>query len=113
MGYSITSSLNKRYILHQRATQLYLWGLPIVGMICDIWEQSPGDYGIFGPNDGRGDLVAVVRPSTPADRVPDRNDDLRILEICSDQCYWLFRLVGTLEEVKAFMGNPDSVSTAL
>jgi len=151
---------------HQRATQLYLWGLPIVGMtrwhtgylnnykdydynkivavktfnerrgvltanettdyfwgfgntrksavileippgvavgmICDMWEQSPGDYGIFGPNDGKGDLVAVVGPNTPADMVPEQSDDLRILEIGTDQTYWLFRLVGTPDEVKAF-----------
>ena len=151
---------------HQRATQLYLWGLPIVGMtrwhtgylnnykdydynkivavktfnerrgvltanettdyfwgfgntrksavileippgvavgmICDMWEQSPGDYGIFGPNDGKGDLVAVVGPNTPADMVPEQSDDLRILEIDTDQSYWLFRLVGTPDEVKAF-----------
>jgi hypothetical protein len=134
---------------HQRATQLYLWGLPIVGMtrwhlgyvanypdydynkivavktfnerrgmltanettdyfwgfgntrksavileippgvavgmINDMWEQSPGDYGVFGPNDGKGDLVAVVGPNTPADMVPERNDDLRIMEIGTDQ----------------------------
>lgn len=154
---------------HQRATQLYLWGLPIVGMtrwhtgylnnykdydynkivavktfnerrgvltanettdyfwgfgntrksavileippgvavgmICDMWEQSPGDYGIFGPNDGKGDLIAVVGPTTPQDMVPEASDELRILKIDTDQCYWLFRLIGTPEEVKAFTGK--------
>jgi hypothetical protein len=154
---------------HQRATQLYLWGLPIVGMtrwhlgmvdnypdydynkivavktfnerrgiltanettdyfwgfgntrdsavileippgvavgmINDMWEQSPGDYGIFGPNGGAGDLVAVVGPNTPAEMVPERSDDLRIMEIGTDQTFWLFRLVGTPEEVDVFTQN--------
>ena len=54
---------------------------------------------------GEIEAVRLVGPNTPADRVPDRNDDLRIFEIWTDQCYWLFRLVGTPEEVKAFTGK--------
>jgi hypothetical protein len=46
----------------------------VVGMICDMWEQNRGDYGVFGPNNGNGDLLAVVGPNTPADMVPERND---------------------------------------
>ena len=114
---SVRTFNERRGILTANETTDYFWGfgntrksavileIPpgvAVGMICDMWEQSPGDYGIFGPNDGKGDLVAVVGPNTPADMVPERSDELRILEIGTDQCYWLFRLVGTSDEVKAF-----------
>ena len=29
----------------------------MVGMIVDMWQQSPSDFGIFGPNDGRGGTI--------------------------------------------------------
>jgi len=117
---AVKSFNERRGILTANETTDYFWGfgdtrksavvleIPpgvAVGMICDMWEQSPGDYGIFGPNDGKGDVVVVTGPNTPADMVPERNDERRVLKVSTDQCYWLFRLVGTDEEVKRLTTN--------
>ena len=37
----------------------------IVGMINDMWQQSPADVGAFGYNAGRGGTHIIIGPNTP------------------------------------------------
>ena len=170
-GFPAPGEAEKIYDLmdHQRATQLYLWGLPItamigwhlgnvenypdydfnsvvevtrfnerrgvlttnettdyywgfantresalmleippgtaVGMLVNMWQESPGDIGVFGPNAGRGGKWVVIGPNTPAEMIPERSDDVRVLNVDTDHVYYLFRLVGEPEEKERLISN--------
>jgi hypothetical protein len=105
----------RRGILTANETTRYFWGfgntrdgaliikIPeglSVGMIVDMWEQSPTDVGIFGPNAGKGDDLVIVGPNTPSDQIPEPGDGQDVYKLDTDQAYYLLRMLGTDEEVE-------------
>jgi hypothetical protein len=77
----------------------------IIGMFNDMWEQSPSDIGIYGPNAGRGGRHVIFGPNTPRDAAPDQStvgDDYKIHQLSTDRGLLLMRVTGsTPEEVEA------------
>jgi hypothetical protein len=76
----------------------------IVGMIVDMWEQSPTDIGIYGPESGKGATFVIVGPNTPQEMIPEPQgvfDDFRIVNIDTDRGGILMRVLGTKKEVDA------------
>lgn len=117
---SVTTFNERRGILTANETTDYLFGFgntlegavtleippgPLVGMLVDMWQQSPGDVGIFGPNSGKGGTVVLVGPNTPANKVPERADGVRVLNVETDQFMMVFRLAGKPDEVKRMRKN--------
>jgi len=47
-------------------------GATMVGMMVDMWQESPSDVGIFGPNRVGGGKHVIVGPNTPPEAVPER-----------------------------------------
>ncbi len=71
-----------------------------VGMIDDMWQQSPSDVGVFGPNAGRGGTHVIIGPSTPAEKVPEPADGQRLHHVGTDRVFYVLRAIGTRDEVK-------------
>ena len=105
----------RRGVLTANETTHYYWGFGntrdaalmievpeglAVGMIVDMWLQSPTDLGVFGPNAGKGDNLVIVGPNTPADGIPEPADGQDVYKIGTDQVYYLMRMLGTPEEVE-------------
>ncbi len=105
----------RRGVLTANETTRYFWGFGnthdaalivkvpeglAVGMIVDMWQQSPTDLGIFGPNSGKGDHLVIVGPNTPAEQVPEPADGQDVYKIGTDQVYYLMRMLGTPEKVE-------------
>ena len=112
---SVTTFNERRGILTANETTDYLFGFgntsegavtieipkgPLVGMLVDMWQQSPGDVGLFGPNSGNGGTAVIVGPNTPADKIPENADGVRVLRIETDQFMMVFRLAGNPKQVK-------------
>lgn len=111
----VKSFNERRGVLTANETTHYYWGFGntrdaavmldvppglAVGMIVDMWQQSPTDLGIFGPNAGKGDNLVIVGPNTPADAIPAPEDGQDIHRISTDRVYYLMRMLGTPEEVE-------------
>ncbi len=64
-----------------------------------MWQQSPGDVGIFGPNAGRGGTHVIVGPNTPASAVPERTDGQLVHHITTDRVFFVLRALGDEDEV--------------
>ncbi len=113
---SVTRFNERRGILTANETTDYFFGFSntrdaavildippglFVGMIDDMWQQSPSDVGVFGPNAGAGGTHVIVGPSTPSDEVPAPADNLLMHRVETDRVFYVLRAIGTLEEVKA------------
>ena len=48
----------------------------IIGMVIDMWQESPTDIGIFGPNGGKGGRHIIIGPNTDLSLVPDMKDKM-------------------------------------
>jgi hypothetical protein len=111
----IKSFNERRGVLTANETTHYYWGFGYtrdaavmlevppalaVGMVVDMWQQSPTDLGLFGPNAGKGDNLVIVGPNTPADAIPAPADGQDIHRISTDRVYYLMRMLGTPEEVE-------------
>jgi hypothetical protein len=98
----IKSFNERRGVLTENETTHYYWGFGntrdaavmlevppglAVGMIVDMWQQSPTDLGLFGPNAGKGDNLVIVGPNTPADAIPAPADGQDIHRISTDRVY--------------------------
>jgi hypothetical protein len=74
----------------------------VIGMIDDVWQESPSDIGIFGPNKGRGGTHVIIGPNTPQHMQPDPHelgDDFNIVNINTNRGIVLARVSGgTIEE---------------
>jgi hypothetical protein len=70
-------------------------------MIVDMWQQSPSDVGVFGPNAGNGGTHVIVGPNTPADRVPEPADGQSVHRVVTGRVFFVLRAIGTPKEVKA------------
>ncbi len=70
-----------------------------------MWEQSPVDLGISGPNSGKGDKLVIVGPNTPAEAIPEPANGLDVHKISTDQVYYLIRMLGTPAEVEKAINN--------
>jgi hypothetical protein len=105
----------RRGVLTANETTHYFWGFGntsdaalilevpeglAVGMVNDMWQQSPTDLGIFGPNAGRGDHLVIVGPNTPADKIPEPADGQDVHRIDTNQVYYLMRMLGKPEDVE-------------
>ena len=69
----------------------------VIGMIDDMWQESPSDIGIFGPNGGRGGKHIIIGPNTPQAMQPDPHkigDDFNVLKINTDRGIVLARVAG-------------------
>ncbi len=69
----------------------------VVGMVIDMWQESPTDIGIFGPFSGNGGKHILVGPNTPAQMRPDPQklgDDYQIHEVGTDRGVILARVAG-------------------
>ena len=117
---SITRFNERRGLLTANETTDYLFGnsdtrnaavivdIPagtIVGMPVDMWQQVPADYGLFGPNAGRGGVHIIIGPNTPAETIPEPADNQTIHHIGTDRIWQVFRVIGTPEEIKKMSGN--------
>jgi hypothetical protein len=117
---SITTFNARRGLLTSNETTEYLFGssntrneavivdVPagtIVGMPVDMWQQVPADYGVFGPNAGRGGVHIIIGPNTPAETIPEPADNQTIHHIDTDRVWHVFRVIGTPEEVKKMKGK--------
>ena len=71
----------------------------MVGMIVDMWQESPSDVGIFGPNRGSGGIHVIVGPNTPSEAVPDPGDGVLVHRIGTDRVMYVLRAIGTPAEV--------------
>lgn len=113
---SVTRFNERRGILTANETTDYFFGFAntrdaavileipkglFVGMVDDMWQQSPSDVGVFGPNAGNGGTHVIVGPNTPADRVPESADGQSVHRVVTDRVFFVLRAIGTLEEVKA------------
>jgi hypothetical protein len=113
---SVTSFNERRGILTANETTDYFFGFSdtrdsavaltippglFVGMIVDMWQESPSDVGIFGPNGGNGGTHVIVGPNTPADQVPAPDDNIIVHQVDTDRVFYVLRAIGTTEEVKA------------
>ncbi len=111
---SVTTFNARRGILTANESTDYFFGLSdtrdaatvlvipeglMVGMIVDMWQQSPSDVGIFGPNAGRGGTHVIVGPNTPAAAIPGPADDQLVHHIASDRVFFVLRALGDDEEV--------------
>ncbi len=77
----------------------------MVGMIVDMWQQSPSDVGIFGPNAGKGGTHVIIGPNTPADAIPEPGDNQLVHHVGTDRVLYVLRAIGTPEEVEALSGQ--------
>jgi len=108
----------RRGILTANETTDYFWGgsntkdgavvieIPeglTVGMIDDMWQQGITDIGLFGPNAGNGGTHVFVGPNTPSDLIPEVADGQLIHQSETDQIYYVMRMLGNAEEVKALI----------
>ncbi len=69
----------------------------VVGMVIDMWQESPTDIGIFGPFSGNGGKHIIVGPNTPEHMRPDPKklgDDYQIHEVGTDRGVVLARVAG-------------------
>ncbi len=113
---SVTRFNERRGILTANETTDYFFGFAntrdaavileipkglFVGMVNDMWQQSPSDVGVFGPNAGNGGTHVIVGPNTPADRVPESADGQSVHRVVTDRIFFVLRAIGTSEEVKA------------
>ncbi len=74
----------------------------IIGMIDDMWQESPSDIGIFGPNAGRGGTHVIIGPNTPQHMQPDPSklgDDFNVVNVNTNRGVIVARVSGgTIEE---------------
>jgi hypothetical protein len=77
----------------------------MVGMIVDMWQQSPSDVGIFGPNSGNGGKHIIIGPNTPADAMPEPGDNQQVHHVGTDRVFYVLRAIGTPEEVEELSGQ--------
>ncbi|EMI19301.1 lipoprotein, partial [Rhodopirellula maiorica SM1] len=106
---SVKSFNARRGVLTANETTHYFWGVGdtrdaalvlkvpkglAVGMIVDMWQQSPTDLGVFGPNAGEGDHLVIVGPNTPADQIPEPADGQDVHKISTNQVFYLMRMLG-------------------
>ncbi len=73
----------------------------VIGMIDDMWQESPSDIGIFGPNEGRGGKHVISGPNTPQSMQPDPakiGDDFNVLRINTNRGVVLARVAGASVE---------------
>lgn len=69
----------------------------VIGMVIDMWQESPTDIGIFGPFEGKGGRHVIVGPNTPQRMRPDQKklgDDFQVHEIGTDRAVVLARVAG-------------------
>ncbi|MCA0869988.1 DUF1254 domain-containing protein [Seohaeicola saemankumensis] len=69
----------------------------VIGMVIDMWQESPTDIGIFGPFEGKGGKHVIVGPNTPQHMRPDQKklgDDFQVHEIGTDRAVVLARVAG-------------------
>ena len=69
----------------------------VIGMIIDMWQESPTDIGIFGPFEGNGGRHVIVGPNTPQHMRPNQQkigDDFQVHEIGTDRAVVLARVAG-------------------
>ncbi len=69
----------------------------VVGMVIDMWQESPTDIGIFGPFNGQGGKHIIVGPNTPKHMIPDMKDltdDYQIHEVGTNRGVVLARVAG-------------------
>ncbi len=112
---SVTKFNERRGILTANETTDYLFGssntrdgaailkIPpgtIVGMTVDMWQQTPSDVGLFGPNGGNGGTHVIIGPNTPAEATPEPGDDQVIHRIDTDRVWYVLRVIGSPDEVK-------------
>ena len=117
---SVTRFNERRGILTANETTDYFFGFSntkdsavildvpkgvFVGMIVDMWQQSPSDVGVFGPNAGAGGKHIIIGPNTPSAGVPEPEDDQKIHRVNTDQIFFVLRAIGTPEEVKEMSGK--------
>ncbi len=76
-----------------------------VGMIVDMWQQSPSDVGVFGPNAGKGGKHVIVGPNTPPETLPEPSDGQIVHRVISDKVFYVLRAIGTPEEVAELSGK--------
>jgi len=77
----------------------------MVGMIVDMWQQSPSDVGIFGPNAGGGGTHVIIGPNTPARAMPEPDDGQLVHRVDSDRVGFVLRAIGTDPEVAQLTGE--------
>jgi hypothetical protein len=77
----------------------------MVGMIVDMWQESPTDVGIFGPNAGSGGTHVIVGPNTPAESLPEPGDKQLVHRIATDSVFFVLRAIGTTDEVDELSGQ--------
>jgi hypothetical protein len=75
-------------------------GATMVGMIVDMWQESPSDVGIFGPNRGSGGKHVIVGPNTPPEAIPEPDDGVLIHRIGTDRVMYVLRAIGAPAEVE-------------
>ncbi len=69
----------------------------IIGMVIDMWQESPTDIGIFGPNGGKGGKHIIIGPNTDLSLVPDmkdKMDDYQVHHIDTNRGLMLARVAG-------------------
>lgn len=81
------------------ATMLVIPDGLVVGMIVDMWQQSPSDIGIFGPSAGLGGTHVIVGPNTPPSSVPEPADGQLVHHIATDRMFVVMRAIGSDDEV--------------
>ncbi len=111
---SVTKFNERRGILTANETTDYFFGFSdtrdaatvlvipeglMVGMIVDMWQQSPSDIGIFGPNDGRGGTHIIIGPNTPEAAVPEPADGQLVHRVATDRVFFVMRAIGDEDEV--------------
>ncbi|NNK58686.1 MAG: DUF1254 domain-containing protein, partial [Desulfofustis sp.] len=117
---SVTRFNERRGILTANETTDYFFGFsntrnaPVileippglfVGMIVDMWQQSPSDVGLFGPNGGNGGKHVILGPNTPSEMMPEPDDGQIFHHIDTDRVFFVLRAIGTPEEVKDLSGK--------
>jgi len=105
----------RRGILTANETTDYFWGaantkegaviidIPeglTVGMVNDMWEQGITDLGIFGPNTGNGGVHIFVGPNTPADKIPEPQNNQLLHRVETDQIFYVMRMLGSPKDVE-------------
>jgi hypothetical protein len=70
---------------------------PIIGLMTDFWQRGLADFGVFGPNAGRGGTWVIHGPETRVDEIPTI-EGAQYVESKTNNLWVLFRVNSPPEE---------------